>query len=71
MGVCWHLEDRKVLVEIPLLVECKAMYAHVVVEVFVDFVAAHVFVVTIIVDRKFFALFIFYIPILVLVDLVV
>ena len=49
-----------VVVEIPLLVECKSMYALIVIEVFVKFVVADVVVTTIVVDTRFVALNFFY-----------
>lgn len=43
-----------VVVEVPLFVECRAMYETIVVKVFVELFVAHVVVAIIIVDGKFF-----------------
>lgn len=59
-----------VFVEIPLLVECEAMYVTIFVEVSIDF-GAHVVVAKIFVDRKFVSLSVFGIPTAILVALVV
>ena len=68
--VVFILSFGVVVVEIPLLVECKANNVTIIVEVSIECIVSHFFV-KIIFDRQFFSLIIFYIKPVVSISFIV